>query len=212
MKRLIFIWILIPFLGVSQENPEYFRLQNDSIPIFIGETIVKHVGDTITGQIEIDFSGIKRIEIFENGRVTQKLTYHENSNQWSERNYKFGILDGIYKDWYENGVIWIEGFYSNGQKDSLWTYYLPSGNKDASGRFNPAEDCLIDNFRILTRFNSKGGILTTINEELENHSCPDGAWMFYSNDGVPIKTLVFEKGVIKEMEFGRNDVHINIGR
>jgi len=211
LRHLFFISLLTPFLGIAQENPAYFKLRHDSIAIFHNDKIIKQTGDTINGQLEIDFFGLKRIESYEDGWVKQQLSYYSNSNLRWERNYKRGKLEGVYKDWYENGVLWVDGYLTDGQKDSVWTFYLPNGNPDASGRFSTDTNCLVNDFVIRLRFNDQqNGNLVSYDEEFTRHSCLDGPWFFFSNDGVPIKTIVFDKGVVKEMEFGRMDIQIGL--
>ena len=44
-----------------------------------------------------------------------------------ERNYKDGKLDGLFKEWYENGKLDMKGNYKDGIKDGLWKKWYENG-------------------------------------------------------------------------------------
>ena len=73
-----------------------------------------------------------------------------------------------------HGRRWVEGNYSNGEKDGVWVRYYMGGNKMVEGQY-------IDGIPDGTwkRYNSKGDILAEIEY---NNGVPTGIWRsFYNN-------------------------------
>lgn len=48
-------------------------------------------------------------------------------------------LNGAYYSYFQSGSPRIEGYYSDGQPDSLWVYFYENGNKKSSGLFEQAK-------------------------------------------------------------------------
>ncbi len=44
--------------------------------------------------------------------------------------------NGLWKQWYENGTLWIEESYSDGVKNGDFTVYYPNGEKNYSGSYD----------------------------------------------------------------------------
>jgi hypothetical protein len=60
--------------------------------------------------------------------VTAAKTYWDNGNIRGEYSINAaGQLDGIYKAYYESGMLKTEGKYKDGKKIGLWTYYDENG-------------------------------------------------------------------------------------
>lgn len=57
-----------------------------------------------------------------------KLTYHTNDTIKEKYTLKDGLINGIFKRFYDNGTLEMEGLFLNGKKDGFFTDY----NKDGS--------------------------------------------------------------------------------
>ncbi|WP_276169071.1 toxin-antitoxin system YwqK family antitoxin [Zobellia alginiliquefaciens] len=56
------------------------------------------------------------------------VTYNYRSgNKYVEREYKNGITDGIYKEYYPSGKLALDGQYIKDQREGTWKYYKESG-------------------------------------------------------------------------------------
>ncbi|MCX6232705.1 MAG: hypothetical protein NTZ33_14300 [Bacteroidetes bacterium] len=53
--------------------------------------------------------------------------WYENGNMWSEGYYKNGENDSIRNVWYENGQKRYEGLYRNAKEAGLWKFYEANG-------------------------------------------------------------------------------------
>ena len=53
--------------------------------------------------------------------------WYENGNPWSEGYYKNGENDSIRNVWYENGKKRYEGLYRNGKEAGNWKFYDEKG-------------------------------------------------------------------------------------
>ena len=52
-----------------------------------------------------------------------------------EINYKDGILDGVWKSWYENGQLESEGIYKLDEPEGIWKSWYKNGKLHAEGLF-----------------------------------------------------------------------------
>ena len=52
-----------------------------------------------------------------------------NDQKKKEINYKSGVLDGSYTEWYENGQKSLEANFKNGKLDGLETIWYENGQK-----------------------------------------------------------------------------------
>src|SRR5690554_2876543 len=64
------------------------------------------------------------VEKYETGRLKTREAYHQ------------GLMTGKSETWYADGTLRTEGYYDNGKKDSVWTYYLQSGGKYKTTTFD----------------------------------------------------------------------------
>jgi len=56
----------------------------------------------------------------------QEFKYTNGQTQFSYT-YRFGVLNGPYKSFYETGVLWGKGNYINGQLNGQFITYTPEG-------------------------------------------------------------------------------------
>lgn len=194
----------IGFVVYGQQNIIAFK--NDSVIIQQTDSIYYQTGDEYKG--ELKYGGIGRWKTFtilkiDDGFIISRKNYFSNGKIRFEYNYKKGKLDGEYNEWNENGILIVKGYYSNGYKDSVWTFYYSNGVKETEGRFIADMSNLLQYFRIeRTEENVSDGTWQTRVIEYEQHSPPHGEWNFYDKKGQLTKTLTFEKGVVVSIEVG----------
>jgi antitoxin component YwqK of YwqJK toxin-antitoxin module len=61
--------------------------------------------------------------------------YYESGKKMSEGRMLNGLETGEWTSWHENGNIKSTGYYTDGQKDSLWKWYDESGFLTATGTY-----------------------------------------------------------------------------
>ena len=54
---------------------------------------------------------------------------YPNGKMKSQRNYKDGVMDGLWTQWHENGQKWIKENYKDGEMDGLQVWYYENGRK-----------------------------------------------------------------------------------
>lgn len=185
-------------------NPNDILLKNETVSVLKGDSMVKREGDSLNGRIHIQNGFGKKIIEYKDGWVTSRKSYKSDSVMTSFYNYLNGELNGFVKEWHDNGILKLEGHYSKGMADSIWTYYYRNGNPDTKGRYNP--NYKIKDFEKREKnFDSEHGNLVESVVQYDEHSAPDGVWEFYSFSGQLIKTLTFDKGTVVSIEFGTFD-------
>ncbi len=78
------------------------------------------------------------ITYFQNNMNT---TYYENGQAQTvtEIDKKTNLPDGIYAEYYENGIIKTKGKYNKGKKEGTWKYYKTDGTFDTKEKYNDGE-------------------------------------------------------------------------
>lgn len=70
----------------------------------------------------------------------ESRSYREDGTPWSLNTYVNDTLHGPYKTWHENGLLYIDGQYSKGNRVGIWRFYSPAGELVREANFdNPAE-------------------------------------------------------------------------
>ena len=100
-----------------------------------------------------------------------------------ERNYKDGKLDGLFKEWYENGQLKEEGNYKDGERDGLQRHWYENGQLKYEGNFKDGkgdglEKLWYENGQLRYEGNIKDGELDGLFKEwYENGQLKyEGAW------------------------------------
>lgn len=57
-----------------------------------------------------------------------------------EASYRYGLEDGEYRYWHDNGVLKTQGRYSHGKKDGLWRRWDKYGNLISEIEYDSAEE------------------------------------------------------------------------
>lgn len=112
-------------------------------------------------------SGILVLELtFENNKKKGEYKrYNGVTGKMIEKgNYLNGIKNGSYTKWFSNGVKRVEGTYSNGKKDAIWSYFFKNG----TGALR-----MIGNFK---------------------DGKKEGSWVFYDKNGSIRHKVKFESG------------------
>ena len=124
--------------------------------------IEEYIDDKLNGQV---------IEYFDDGALA------------AEKEYKNGFRNGIWKQYYYK--IWIDGYYKNDKKDSIWNYYDTIGNLTAKGAY--LNDLKNGNW-IYYYNNHKESEGSYIND-VEN-----GEWKIFDSAGIVIAKGMINKG------------------
>ncbi|HMP28078.1 MAG TPA: toxin-antitoxin system YwqK family antitoxin [Saprospiraceae bacterium] len=87
------------------------------------------------------FKNLKRLRIFNGNRLQYEIHYqnkkrnglfrewHDNGTLWIDARYKKGNFDGLYREWNDDGKIDTEINYKNGQKDGRYREWFKNGLK-----------------------------------------------------------------------------------
>ncbi|RDC63669.1 hypothetical protein AHMF7616_02277 [Adhaeribacter pallidiroseus] len=71
---------------------------------------------------------MKEKATYENGKIVSKvITYHENGKVQSETEYKNGLKNGAFKQFYTSGQPEITGNYRYNRQIGTWKYFDESG-------------------------------------------------------------------------------------
>ncbi|MCD6661025.1 MAG: hypothetical protein LT105_12760 [Lentimicrobium sp.] len=69
-------------------------------------------------------------------QLVKEVVYHPNGSKYIEGNYKDGLREGYWASWFDNGTLWSEGDFKNGESHGKRTVYHPNGNLYYEGFFN----------------------------------------------------------------------------
>ena len=114
--------------GIKKESKEYSIKETDTI---IKSTYYKSSGDIDFKKESINGRQLKYTKYYEGGKIAYEediasdswRTWYENGVLSAECDYK----KGKYVKYYETGLKRESGTVINYEKDSLWTFYSPSG-------------------------------------------------------------------------------------
>lgn len=86
-------------------------------------------------------SGIaSKIELYavtDSGKfLAKEIRFFPNGEKDSEGEIKNDKKHGEWKQWYNNGQVWIEEQYSEGIKNGAFTVYYPNGEKNYAGKYD----------------------------------------------------------------------------
>ena len=124
------------------------------------------------------------IEEYIDGKLNgQVIEYFDDGALAAEKEYKNGLRNGIWKQYYYK--IWIDGKYKNDKKDSIWSYYDTIGNLTAKGSYL---DDLKNGSWIYYYNNHKESEGSYIND-VEN-----GEWKIFDSVGIVIAKGMINKG------------------
>lgn len=114
------------------------------------------------------------------------LGYHKNGALWSKAFYENDTIKGLYTNYYDNGILELEGQIIDGEKTGKWTYFYENGNMISTvdyidGRENGLTTIYYENGNI----NSKGKLIDNIKE---------GYWETYFDSGVLANNGEYKSG------------------
>jgi antitoxin component YwqK of YwqJK toxin-antitoxin module len=82
----------------------------------------------------------KRVCIYkgrgENRQMIRETAYYSNGKLRMDGTYKNNKRDGKWTYWFENGLIWSEGFFAEGKNDSIRLINFPNGKKRYEFHYN----------------------------------------------------------------------------
>ena len=112
-----------------------------------------------------------------NKQITHFETYH---------NRQLTVLDGKYKEWLDNGSIYKEGQFDNGNKEGEWKYFNTDGKLESFGSYNENQKT-----GLWTRNNFEGNISSEYNYlKGEKH----GPYKLYNLEGELTEKGIYTNG------------------
>ena len=118
MKNLLFILLIIPFIGLGQ---------NIIIPVFANGNNQERVNYWENGQ------KLSEVQYFNKKRDGSCKYWYKTGQLMSSGLYKNGKMYGPFISYYENGQIKSQGNYNYhssdiySRKDGIWKYYYENG-------------------------------------------------------------------------------------
>jgi len=117
----------------------------------------------------------------------------ENVNRTDANGYK----QGIWKYFWENGLLSMEGAYLNGKKNGFFKYYTQEGNFERIEKWE--NDILIENAKETKQLDRKVEYHSNGKIKIEAYfykGIPDGVRREYSADGKVEKSYLFSNGML----------------
>lgn len=156
------------------------------------------VRDGITKQFYSDTGKIKILANYKAGILNGEFKqYYPNEQLQAEATYLDGAFEGEYKEYYENGNIKLFGVFKNKGTEATMSFYT-------------------ENEKINTVYNLKNGMLNGIKEDYyENGNLwkrqefkdnnQEGIYEVYNIDGTPqLKAVIKDGYIIKEQRFNKD--------
>lgn len=196
-----FVLLLVPFFAQAQNGiKNTIPFKHDTLFLGKQDSIIYQTGNSEAGEVKYKSGDLSFLVLVEGGFVTRQTTYFPDSQLKHETNFRNKKLDGADIEWNNNGLVIYSGHYKNGYADSVWTWYYNDGIKETQGAFLYDTSHLVPGFEINFRYEEDSAY--TLTTKYDKQSPPDGNWSFYNLVGQKVKTLVFDKGVLKSIEVG----------
>ena len=61
--------------------------------------------------------------------------FYEDGQPYLNMTYKRGIMNGLTETFYEDGSLYLKGNSANGKRDGIWTTYKPDGTIESEELF-----------------------------------------------------------------------------
>lgn len=141
---------------------------------------------------------------FKNGErdgLTEQF-YSETGKMRVSANYKNGVLEGEFKEYYENKNIRLVGSYKESLQDGEWKFYLEKGNLQSivnykDGELNGLKEDYYENGNLWTRQEFKNNI-------------QDGVYELYYENGTPqLKAVIKNSQRTEEQRFNFDGITIS---
>lgn len=118
----------------------------------------------------------------------------------NRKHFEEGMLNGNWQTYYEGlpQQLWIEGKYHNNAKTGVWKEYYSNGQLKLEGRFNEDIKAIIITDNNIDSLQSiyKDEILEYYLSANLPFNFKSGIWNYYSDDGKLLKEEHFEEGII----------------
>jgi antitoxin component YwqK of YwqJK toxin-antitoxin module len=93
-------------------------------------TVKKENYDDGTVKSELTYKKIDGKE-----QLIKEIRFHPNGKKFFEGEYKNEKRDGYWASWFQDGTLWSEGEFLNGESHGKRTVYHANGNKYYEGNF-----------------------------------------------------------------------------
>jgi antitoxin component YwqK of YwqJK toxin-antitoxin module/tetratricopeptide (TPR) repeat protein len=148
----------------------------------------KYEEDELLSYTYKDKTGNLLPDIAVQNETVKLVTYYPNGNKSLEKEIKYGILDGIYTEYFTTGKIRQTAKYVAGNKEGVQKIFYPNGQpKSVENYFYDKRDGLC------TFYYDDGKP-----ERIENYSLDDrnGKCVYYDKTGKVIKTQIYYYGIL----------------
>jgi antitoxin component YwqK of YwqJK toxin-antitoxin module len=71
----------------------------------------------------------------EDSLLLMQVAYYESGQKRREGKFLDGFRDGRWRYWYEDGTLWVDGFYKKGAQSGPVKYFHPNGEKKSEGNY-----------------------------------------------------------------------------
>ena len=99
---------------------------------------VEGTNKTYTGKSEThnDNGNLQHSGQYENGLMEGVWKYfYEDGQLYLNMTYKRGIINGLTETFHEDGSLYLKGNSKNGKRDGIWTTYQPDGTIESEELF-----------------------------------------------------------------------------
>jgi len=176
----------------NYEVNKYFEnlplLQNTLLPYFSEEEPLKNLNKQFQN---LNYEKYNTPQIIETYHPESEILWYRETlkngkqnglfEQWYKNGvpkYKYNIkndeYDGLYEQWYEDGLLHLRDNYIDGKKDGIWEEYYPNGklyekSNYKDGELNGLYENYYPNGKLRRRFNYKNGKLDGSLENLHSN-------------------------------------------
>ncbi len=71
----------------------------------------------------------------EGEQLIKEVTYHPNGKKYMEGSFRDGLREGHWVSWFDNGTLWSEGDFKQGESHGLRSVYYPNGQLYYQGMY-----------------------------------------------------------------------------
>lgn len=135
MFKILLLIAITLFLSSCSESPK-----KQKITINLDSLIYDKKGEPLTGIMKGDFRGKKiEFEVVDGFKHGMFRTYYENGNLEMEGFINQNKNDSLWKYYYPEGQIESEGYFVNDKADGKWVWYYPSGKVRERAEYKKAK-------------------------------------------------------------------------
>jgi antitoxin component YwqK of YwqJK toxin-antitoxin module len=202
-SRKILPLLFAGFSSMALGQVNTVLLSAEKIELKDTDTIISQSENLTTGELRYKSGELMVVIQYEEGFRTKETVYFSNGAVKSEYHFKNGKEHGYFHESNSAGQPKASGYYAHGIEDGLWSYYYFNGIIECEGVYVADTTRLITDFTLGKRIINNNPPYDESDFTLifSKHAPPHGEWNFYDRKGLLIKTLLFEYGLLKGIQF-----------